>query len=370
MDTPQPHLLRTFPDLSGRLPWVKLADRPSRVHPLSSLGREVGLPNLWIKRDDQNSPIYSGNKVRKFEYILADLLRRDRKVIYTAGGIGSNHAVATALFARHFGLRSALLSIDQPVLSYVRENILLASALGMDIHLYRSKVTALACGLARYLARIARSREGRPCFVYFGGSSPTGTIAFIDAILELKEQIEAGHMPVPAHIFVATGSCGTMAGIEAGLRIAGLPTKAVGVRVVDKIVTNRTMVSFLANRAISHLRRIDPSVPPVKVRAREITLLDAYFGGAYGRPTEEGKRVIRLLSEYEGISLDPTYTGKAFAGMLDFLRHNGAVDRPSLFWHTRNGVDLTNLLRSGPKPEDLPARLRRYFEEPLFDPEL
>ncbi len=370
MDTPQPHLLRAFPALSGRLPWVKLADRPSRVHPLSSLGRKVGLTNLWIKRDDQNSPIYSGNKVRKYEYIFADLLRRDRKVIYTAGGIGSNHAVATALFARHFGLRSALLSIDQPVLSYVRENILLASALDMDIHLYRSKVAAVAFGLARYLARIAKSRGDRPCFVYFGGSSPTGTIAFIDAVLELKEQIDAGEAPVPAHIFVATGSCGTMAGIEAGLRIAGLPTKAVGVRVVDKIVTNRTMVSFLANRAISHLRRIDPSVPAVKVRAREITLLDGFFGGAYGRPTSEGKQAIRLLAEHEGISLDPTYTGKAVAGMLDFLRRSEAVDRPSLFWHTRNGVDMSGHLRSGPRPEELPARLQRYFVEPLFDPDL
>jgi len=370
METSQPHLLRAFPALAGRIPWVKLADRPTSVHRLSSLGREAGLPELWVKRDDENSPIYSGNKVRKFEYIFADLLRRGCRIVFTAGGIGSNHAVATALFAGNFGIESVLLSIDQPVLTYVRENILLASSLGMDIHLYHNKVAAVACGLARYLARIAIPRGGRPHFIYFGGSSTIGTIAFIDAVLELREQIDAGDLPPPAYIFVATGSCGTMAGIEAGLRIAGLPTKVVGIRVVDKIVTNRYMVSFLANRAISFLRRIDPTVPAVQVRAREIILLDDYFGGAYGRPTPEGKHAIRLLAEHEGIRLDPTYTGKAFAGMLGFLRHSEDVDRPALFWHTRNGVDLSGHLRTGLKPEELPARLRRYFEDPLYDPEL
>ena len=370
MSTSGPPLLHTFPALFDRLPWVKIADRPSRVHPLPELGRTVGLSNLWIKRDDENSSVYSGNKVRKFEYIFGELLRRECKEVITAGGIGSNHAVATVLFARQFGLASVLLSVDQPVLSYVRENILLTASLGMEIHHYSNMAAAAAGGLALLGARTLGRRAGRARFITFGGSSPTGTVAFVDAALELKTQIDAGEMPVPEYIFVATGSCGTMAGLVAGLRIAGLPTKVVGVRVVDKIVTNRFVVSRLANRTIAHLRRLDPTVPAVRVRAREITLLDDFFGGAYGRPTPEGKEAIRLLAEHNGVRLDPTYTGKAFAGMLDYLRRAEVVDGPSLFWHTRNGVDLSGHIRSGLKPEDLPARLKRYFEDPLYDPEL
>ena len=352
----------------GRVPWMPLADLPTPVQRLEKLGAQLGVTEFWIKRDDLDSTIYSGNKPRKFEFIFADAKQKGRSEVVTLGSAGSNHGAATCLFCRKLGFQPILALTPQPVLSYVRQNILVNCFQQAKIVLAGNMVTCVLKIIGMYL-RCYVTGKTPPYFMFFGGSSVLGNIGFVEAGLELAAQIEAGALPMPKYLFVTTGSCGTHAGLLVGLRLAGLPIEVIGVRIVPKIVTNRYVVAWHANRTVRCLRRLDPSFPVMRFRAAEINLLDDFYGGEYGRPTSEGKAAIRLLQETEGMKLDPTYTGKTFAGILDFINRRHITHEPILFWQTLNGVSLDDC-SSKASPEALPAQLRRYFKEPLYDPDL
>lgn len=361
-------LFQHFPGLIGKLPWMPLADLPTPVRKLTVLGEKLGMTDLWIKRDDQNSDLYSGNKPRKFEFILAEAKAMGRREVITMGSAGSNHGTATSLFCCRYGFDSILYLNPQPVLSYVRQNILV-NACNRARTIYSPHEVVSVMKMLVHYAQCKLNRYTPPYFMYFGGSSRPGNAGFVEAGLELAKQIHEGQLPLPRHLFVATGSCGTHAGLLIGLRLAGIPTEVIGVRIVPKIVTNRFVVAFHANRTIRFLRSLDPTFPAMHVSAAEIRLLDDYFGGQYGRPTAEGKAAIRTAWETEELCLDPTYTGKTFAGMLDFIRDKNLRDEPVLFWQTLNGADLSSYV-AGASRDELPAELQRYFDAPLCDPDL
>jgi D-cysteine desulfhydrase len=362
------HLFRRYPALVGKLPWLPLADLPSPVEPLTKLGAAAGLRDLWVKRDDRNSPLYGGNKPRKFEFVFAEALALGRQEVVTLGGAGSNHAAAVCLYSQKLNLRATLAVGPQPVLSYVRRNILVDHACGAHFLVGENDASAFLKAAAHCLGPRLRGRTP-PYFMYYGASSPTGNAGFVNAALELADQIKTGELPMPRRVFTATGSCGTHAGLLVGFRAAGLPIEVVGVSVVPKTLTNRYVVALHANRTVRFLRGLDPSFPALRVRPAEVRLLEDFVGGQYGRPTPEGKAAIRLMQETEGLTLDPTYTGKAFAGMLAFLRENKLAGEPALFWLTLNSRPLDRWIPST-VPDDLPPALRRYFTEPLYDPEL
>lgn len=362
------HLFRRYPGLIGKLPWMPLADLPSPVQKLEKLGAHLGLTDLWMKRDDLNSTLYAGNKPRKFEFIFAEALARGSDEIVTMGSAGSNHGAATCLFCCRLGLQPVLAVSPQPVLSYVRQNILVDCQCQAKFLNAGNEVSASLKIMAYFLkARLAGRKK--PYFMYFGGSSRAGNVGFVEAGLELAAQIARGEVPLPRYLFVTTGSCGTHAGLLVGLRLAELPIEVIGVRIVPKVVTNRPIVAAHANRLAEYLHRLDPSIPALRFSAREIRLLDDFYGGQYGRPTPEGKAAIRLLAETEGLPLDPTYTGKSFAGLLAFLKRQNITREPVLYWQTLNGVPLQDRQAAAP-PADLAPPLRHYFEAPLYDPEL
>ena len=337
---PQRRLLfRRFPNLVGKLHWIPLADLPTPVQRLEKIGREIGASNLWVKRDDLDSDLYAGNKPRKLEFIFGDCMAKGRREIVAFGGAGSNHAVATALYGKKLGLNVSLALTPQPVLSYVRQNILVNQ--GQGAHMVYSANEAVSVGrqIGRYLAARLAGKVP-PYLMWFGGTNRVGIAGFVEAGLELAEQIKAGQMPEPRRLFVATGSCGTQAGLMIGFALAGLKTEVIGVRVVPKLVTNQIVVAAHANRAVRYFRALDPNFPSIRFGAAQVRLLDDYFGREYGRPTPEGKQAIDALREQEDLILDPTYTGKTFAGLADFVKKQGSVDEPIIFWHTYNRMDL------------------------------
>jgi len=361
-------LFARFPALIGKLPWMPLADLPSPVQKLEKAGAALGVSDLWMKRDDINSKLYGGNKPRKFEFLFADARAKGATAVMTLGSAGSNHGVATTLFCRHLGFDPWLALVPQPVLTYARRNILVNHALGAKFMFSGNDVFNVANILRFYAGQRLRGAKA-PYFMFFGGSAPRGNVGFVDAALELAEQVSRGETPLPRYIFVTTGSCGTHAGLLVGLRLLGLPTEVIGVRIVPKAVTNRAAVALHANLIVRLLRSYDPSFPKMHFRAGEIHLLDNFYGGQYARPTREGKEAIRFLKETEGLPLDPTYTGKSFAGMIDFIRRLPDKNAPILYWQTLNAVDLSPHIPRD-VPADLPAPLKRYFTEPLYDPEL
>ncbi|MDP8225752.1 MAG: pyridoxal-phosphate dependent enzyme [Candidatus Lernaella stagnicola] len=360
-------LFRRFPALADRLPWQQLANLPTPVERCEKFSARLGA-EVWIKRDDLDSDLYSGNKPRKFEFIFADAARCGAKQIMTMGSVGSNHAAATSLFCCRLGYQPVLAVVPQPVLSYVRENILVDHSCNPIYLLSRNEAEA-AVKMMLHSRRVAHETGTPPYFMYFGGSSRIGNVGFVEAGLELAAQIKAGDMPEPSRIFVATGSCGTHAGLLVGLRAAGSNVRVIGVRIVPKIVTNKLVVATHANLVASYLRHIDSTFPAMHFSTRDIDLLDDFFGGEYGRPTAAGKEAIFLARDTDGIDLDPTYTGKAFAGLLAYLYSCPDRQAPILFWHTKNGLPLDRWTE-GVAPESLPPMLQRYFTEPLYDPEL
>ncbi len=349
-------LCRHHPELEEKLPWISLGTFPTAVQPLIRLGFE----NLWIKRDDRSSPIYGGNKVRKLEFILAEIRQRNTRHLVTFGGIGTNHGLATAIFCDRLGIDCTLLLFHQPVSEQVKQNLLLFEKYHA-VTLY--KKTRWRTVLAYYL--LHRIRHPGACYVFAGGSNVAGTIGYVNAAFELKEQIDSGEIPEPAVVFCPLGSGGTLAGLSLGFALAGLQTRAVGVRVSEshlgpfQACTEGT-VEKLMNKTYGYLKKRYRRLPDVTVSKPSI--VDDYFGGGYGVPTQAGSTVGRLVKKKEGIALDPTYTAKTFAAVFDYCRNRGRDSGPVLYWHTYNSVDLSTQAESV-NYRNLPKTLQVFIKE-------
>jgi len=351
-------LLDKFPQLR-RLPRVDLAKVPTPLTHHPDLGEAIGYKNLWIKHDNLINSSYGGNKIRKLEFLLGDMKAKGMDGVATMGGIGTNHGLATAVFAKQLGMSCTVLVFPQPVTDHVRRTLKLFHAFGARIVFVPDPVRCfLKLNALTLWSRLGLGKE-KIGLVAPGGSSPLGTLGFVNAALELERQVIEQKIDPPRYLFCAAGSCGTMAGLALGLKMSSLPTKLIGVRVVDKAVTNRRAVASLANKTIGLIRRsgADPRVAPIK--PSDLTLLDDYFGQGYGYVTEKGEKAVKLAGEC-GVKLETTYTGKTFAGLTDFVKTLKPDDRPVLFWNTYNSVDLSAKAESV-QVADLPEKVRRFF---------
>ena len=358
-------LLKThYPGLKD-LPWLSLGRFPTPVEPMARLGAHLGFPRLWVKRDDLSGDRYGGNKVRKLEFLLADAKRQGREAVLTLGAVGSNHVLATALYAKDLGLKSAAVFVPQPVQEYARRNLLCDLRLGLAMTYCPSQM-GVPLAVIRALRRHRNpDRGGRPYLIWAGGSSPTGTLGYIGAGLEIARQVTEGEMPEPDFAFCPVGSCGTLAGLALGLKLAALRTRAVGVRVYEKMGANPWMTAYLANAALRLLRRYDPSIPHLKIRRRDFVFLDEFFGQGYAHFTRQGMEAVSMAKEFEGVKLDGTYTGKTLAGLIAFVRNQELKEKTLLFVNTYNSRDLAPLLGANPDYKRLAPELHPYFEQPI-----
>jgi D-cysteine desulfhydrase len=358
-------LERRFPSLLGRLPRRPLAALPTPVHRLARLGREHGLPDLWIKRDDLTGRVYGGNKVRKLEWLLADALARGYRTVLTTGALGSNHALATTIYARALGLRTRLVLIPQPVTAHVRRALLLDHAYGATVH-FAPTIAAARRIVIGLLVRGALTRD-RPYLVPTGGSSPVGTLGYVNAGLELAEQVAAGALPEPAAVVVPLGSGGTVAGLVAGLRLAGLRSEVVAVRVTDLLPPSPRMLAGLANRALAMLTRLDAGVPRLDLGPEAFLVRSDWLGAGYGAVTPAALDARRRIAASEGLTLETTYGAKALAGVLALAHEAPWRDRPVLFWHTYSAVDPAAAVARLPEWRELPPALHHVFADAQRD---
>lgn len=351
-----PWLWERYPRLATRLPWLPLVDVPTPVEPLETLSRRLDR-EIWIKRDDRTSSAYGGNKPRKLEFLLADARSRELGAVLTTGGLGTNHGLATAVFGKRLGFRVTLGLFRQPVTDHVRRSLLLYHAFGAEM-IYLGKPPAAAL---RY-ALLGRRRRRHTYLIPGGGSNSLGVLGYVDAGIELALQVERGELPVPERIFVAAGTCGTQAGLVLGLRLAGLRSRVIAVRVVPAILANPSTALRLARGAARRLRGLDGTIRAPAFSRRDFVMDTAHYGSGYGHPTESGRRAMALAADAEGIQLDLTYTAKAFAALVDAAKGD-AGRGPVLFWNTFNSVDLA--ARAGRvDPRELPAVFRRFISGP------
>jgi D-cysteine desulfhydrase len=336
----EPMLYRRFPALRASTPWLALGERPTPVRPLLGLC-ESG--DLWLKDDGVFGSAWGGNKARKLEWVLADALAKRRRTILTVGALGTNHGLATALYARRLGIRTAIALVDQPRNGHVEAQLERLARSGARLHLTHGKYRTFAA-LPYLVARNTDFRRLRPPYpLTIGGSSALGGLGYVDAGLELAEQVREGVLPEPSHAVVALGSGGTAAGLLLGLRLGGLRTRVVAVAVYDPKPREARRVARLARRTARLLRRRDASIPEMTLTAEEVDVDVRWAGEGYGYPTPDAERARELVREREGLELEPVYTAKAMAGLLA-LRGEGALSPgPVLYWHTHNALAEADL---------------------------
>jgi len=343
---------------------VPLLAGPTPVRRLEPLESSVDCASLWMKDDGRSATPYGGNKPRKLEWLLGDARARGFEEVIAVGADGSNYCLATAIHGTRAGFAVTLVTMPQPPIDEVRTNLRVGVATG---------ATYVACGGdAALMAEVARRvaagalRGRRPYATWFGGSSPLGAVGFVEAAFELMEQVAAGDLPRPDVIFVPTGSVGSHAGLEVGLRLhaattddAGPIPAVLGVRVTPAIMGNARVVAWTANRCAGVLRAADPGLPRIRVRADEIVVRDGFFGDGYGFATPAGEAARARLSELD-VPLDPTYSAKTMAALLAAGEAGELARRHVLFWDTFNARPL-DALPTGALA-DLPAPLRRRVD--------
>ena len=374
MENKKPTLFEIYPNLEGKIPWIPLMTHiPTNVDRLTNLEAHLKMKagKIYIKRDDKDHIVYGGNKLRKFEFIFGNALKKKKKGILTIGGIGTNHGLACAIVARELKLKCDLFLFPQPLTWHVQRSLLLYDYFGAKLH-YNKKFTFLA--LRVFLFQFTHPKYysmlpgGSPLF---GLGTSLGTLGFINAIFELHKQIEEGNLIMPDAIFLATASAGTTAGLIAGIKLLNLPIKVYAVRVSMDWISNPSTVIRNANKAIKYLRKHDKTIPNVQVEEKDFEFITGYLGSEYGAKTVRGQGAIDVLTELEGkdrdFRLDTTYTGKAMAAMIDFLNQEENKNKVILFWDTYNSNDLDMYLReTNFNYKTLPNKFHKFFEEKKF----
>jgi L-cysteate sulfo-lyase len=320
----------------ARFPRVRFAHLPTPLEPMPSLTRLLDGPQLYVKRDDCTGLATGGNKTRKLEFLLGDALARGADTLITHGAVQSNHVRQTAAAARRYGLRCAAL-LERRVPGYgptyeTAGNVLLDRLLGAELRFVApdSDMDAACAGLAEEI----RARGGKPYYIPGGGSNPVGALGYVNAALELLQQANDLGVRIDGVVH-ATGSTGTQSGLVCGLEGANAGIDVLGVCVRRPAVAQEEAVYETASATAEYLG-IKRGLERARVRAN-----GDYVGPGYGVPTAATIDAIRLAAEHEGLLLDPVYSGKAMAGLIDLCR-NGFFTRGQtvVFLHTGGAAAL------------------------------
>ncbi len=303
------------------LPRLPLGTFPTPLQHAPRLSAAVGVPVL-IKRDDLTGVGVGGNKVRKLEYLLADALAQGADTVVTGGGPQSNHAALTALAAARIGLGAHLVFYGDRAGDRPEGNGVLNVLVGAQITYTGDKDRSSVDVVMERVAADLRGAGRTPYVIPRGGTTPLGCAGYVRASLELAGQLTVLDV-APTRLVVATGSCGTQAGLELGARWLQAPYRITGVTVSRPADECRTRIRELAG-ACARLVGLRPEV-------EEAEVLDGYIGDGYGKPTKQGHAATELLARTEGLLLDPVFTAKAMAALIDLA---GDGEGPVLFWHT------------------------------------
>ncbi|MFP1725396.1 D-cysteine desulfhydrase [Lonsdalea quercina] len=300
----------------ARFPRLSLGHFPTPLEPLPALTAYLNGPTIYIKRDDATGLATGGNKTRKLEFLLAEALQQEADIILTQGATQSNHVRQTIAAAAKLGLKTKVL-LEKRVEDYGEPyqrsgNILLDNLLGGEIVDHLPAGTDMQQALES-LADELRREGHRPYVIPGGGSNVTGALGYVACAEELLFQSSQQRLRID-HIVHASGSSGTQAGLVAGLTAvrSGIPVLGISVRAPKE--KQEENVYRLAQQIWQRLG-IDETLPRAAVQANS-----DYVGKGYGIPNEGTREALQLLARLEGILLDPVYSGKGMAGLIDLIR--------------------------------------------------
>ena len=297
-------------------PRIRLGLLPTPIHKLDNISRLLG-NNIYIKRDDLTGLGLGGNKIRKLEFLLADAKAQGAEIVFTTGGAQSNHAMLTAAAAGKLGMKAILVLKKRGVTDCVG-NQLLEHLMGTDVRFVDTDDYA---DIYDEMDRIGKEL-GKPYYkIPCGGSNALGALGYVECAREISGQGMRFD-----HIFCAEGSGGTMAGLALGAKLF-LPGTTVHGMMVDTDPFDQITPALM--REAAALLQVSPEITPEDYPLRDMC------GPGYAIASEAGNAAVSLLAEQEGIFLDPVYTGKAFAGLLEMAHEGTFSDQDNiLFLHS------------------------------------
>jgi len=305
----------------NQIPRLHFAHLPTLIEELPRLSIHLAGPRILIKRDDQTGLAFGGNKTRKLEFLVAEAQEKASKMLISGGAIQSNHCRQTAAAAARYGFECTLvLTGDLP--NEPSANLLLDGLFGAKIVNVTDRKDRDRILQETFDDAVTKGKN--PYLVPYGGSSPTGALGYAFAMEELmKQNVHADW------IVFGTSSGGTHAGLVLGQRVFGYPGKVLGISIDESEEWLKSHVSTLASDASQKLgERIEFTQADVLANAD-------YCGAGYGVLTKAEREAVNLFARYEGLLLDPVYTGRAAAGMIDLIRKGFfREDETVLFWHT------------------------------------
>lgn len=349
-----PLLFDALPDLARTVPWTPLAHVPTAVEPCDALAGWLGRSGIYMKRDDLVSPLYGGNKVRRYEYVLADAKAKGATRLVTAGGIGSTQVMATALFGARLGFSVCAVLFDQPVTEFARASVLGFADAGVELVRGGGYLTTAL----RTLREVRRAKASY--LILPGAAQPLANLGYVDAMLELAAQVERGEAPRPDVIVVPAGSSGTLAALALGAAHLGWKTQIVGVVITSPLACNSLTVRWIVGATDRFLARRDRRWRPRRASVH-FRLDRSELGPGYGHPTPSAKEAAERWSALTGVPGEVTYSGKALAALRALARHPSTQGKTILLWNTL----------STPRPSPgagararVPASLDWVFAEP------
>ncbi len=320
----------------SRFPRVKLGHFPTPLEPLPRLTNLLGGPKLYIKRDDCSGLATGGNKTRKLEFVMADALARGADTVITQGAVQSNHARQTAAAAAKLGMRCRIL-LENRTGSTKHEycesgNVLLDHLLGAPTQVYPAGTDMNQA--MEETAMDVRRDGGTPYIIPGGASNPTGALGYVDGAMELLNQANAAGITID-HVVHATGSSGTQAGLVTGFDgcHSGIQVLGIGVRAPREKQETAVFELALATADMLDTRNT--------ISRNRIVANCDYVGEGYGMPTREMAEAVALVAQMEGILLDPVYSGKGMAGLLDLIKKQRFSKNDTVvFLHTGGSAGL------------------------------
>lgn len=309
----------------SRFPRLELIGAPTPLEYLPRLSDHLGR-DIFIKRDDVTPIALGGNKLRKLEFLAADALREGADTLVTAGAIQSNHVRQTAAVAAKLGLHCVAL-LENPIGTTAENYLTNGNRLLLDLFNAQVEMCDALTDPQAQLGELATRLEAqgfRPYTIPVGGSNALGALGYVESAQEIAQQCE-GAVAISS-VVVASGSAGTHAGLAVGLEQLMPQAELIGVTVSRSVEAQKPKVVAIQQALAQSLE--------LQARA-DITLWDNYFAPGYGTPNEAGMEAVKLLAQLEGILLDPVYTGKAMAGLIDGISQKRFKDEgPILFVHT------------------------------------
>ena len=320
------------------IPRVDLAHLPTPLEHAPNLTATLGGPDIWIKRDDLTGLALGGNKTRKLEYLVADAQQQGATVLMTAGAPQSNHCRQTAAAARKTGMKTVLIfapyskhygSTDPD--QAAQGNLLIDRVMGARIEWYHGEWK----DRLRFMDEIAadlRDQGERPYVIPGGGSNAIGATAYVNAVYETMAQLSDLRIS-PTHWYTTSStSGGTHAGLALGVKLASAPFNVIGCACDQNADTTRGVVVPLANATAEHIG-VD-----MRVTESDLIIDDNYYLPSYGIPNDACLEAIELVARTEGILLDPVYTGKTMAGLIDHVRTGRLTRSDTVIFHHTGGT--------------------------------